>query len=106
MGKCIICDIRPAHDGNGRCGHCEAVIKAERRRRQPERAIKYLTYKGMTVGLYAKGGDPGVLEVRALNLDPACLPKGRTLDLNTYLPGFDRGQIKRFKAAIKRAHAF
>lgn len=103
--KCVICDVRPAQDGNGRCGHCEAVIKAERRRREPARPVKYITYKGMTVGLFPKRGDPGVLEVRAVDLAPARLPKGKTLDLNTYLPGFTREQIKRFKATIKRTHA-
>jgi hypothetical protein len=37
-----------------------------------------------------------------MSTDPQRLPKGITLDLNTYLEGFTREQVKRLKASVLR----
>ena len=95
--KCIICGIRPAPKG-GYCSTCTAKIDSERRAHAEQRAEKYLTYRGHVVGLYPSGG--GNLKARLLKRDPTHLPKSRTLNLDTYLEGFDRDQIKRFKACV------
>lgn len=95
--KCIICSVRPAPKGKY-CSTCTAKIESERRAHAEQKASRYLTYRGHVVGLYPSGG--GNLKARLLKRDPKHLPKSRTLDLNTYLEGFDRDQIKRFKAGV------
>ena len=103
MTKCVICERRPVHD-KGRCLQCSSTIKVAERRKQAQQPVKFLTYHGHVVGLYPNGGR--TLKGRLLRRGPEHLPKLKTLDLNTYLHGFTREQIKAFKAAVlKLAHA-
>jgi hypothetical protein len=105
MAKCIICNQRPAN-GNleGFCGPCFNKVQAERRARRKEKPFRYVTYRGDVVGMFPVGG--GVLRARLLGVSPDRLPKSITLDLNTYLEGFEREQIKRLKACVLQlAHA-
>ena len=98
---CIICDKRPAKE-RGYCANCEAKIaKEERRSRcQTDKPEKFLTYQGIVVGLYpAKDGKTFRGEL-LLKRDADKLPKYQTLNLDTYLDGFTREQIKRLKAGI------
>ena len=104
--KCIICNHRPARTDEGYCANCAAQVEAERRRRaaQNDKPVKFLTYRGNVVGLFSNGD--GTLKSRLMNSNPERLPKDKTLDLNKYCPGFDRSQIKRFKACVlKLAYA-
>jgi len=79
-------------------------MDAERKARAEAEPAKFLTYRGHVVGLYPTG--KGTLKARLLKRDADNLPKSRTLDLNTYLDGFDLEQIKRFKACVLNlAHA-
>jgi len=96
--KCTICNHRPARTGEGYCKTCASQIEADKRHRkmQNEKPVKYLTYRGSIVGLFKNGN--GKLKARLLKGNPELLPKARTLDLNKYCPGFDRSQIKAFKA--------
>lgn len=97
MTNCIICGKHraPVH---GFCHNCNAKIEAEKRQRAKARPEHYLTYRGFTVGLFRK--DSGTLRAELLRVSPERLPKTRTLDLNTYLPGYTRETIKSFKACV------
>jgi hypothetical protein len=97
--KCPICDIRPIN-GNGKyCGVCFAAIAAQKAKKvKPSR---FLTYQGHVVGL-VPNNDDGRLYPILLKRDPTKLPKGKTLNLNAYLTGYDRNQIKAFKRCVLR----
>ena len=94
---CVICDKRPAGD-SGRCPICSQKLEAENHRNGKRKVFRFLTYRGSVVALYPNGEGRFVPEL--VKRDPAKLPKNITLDLNTYLEGFDRAQIKRMKAAV------
>lgn len=98
MSKCIVCDKRPATQPHYYCANCAAKIEAESKQRKPAQPDKFLTYRGNVVGLYPNGG--GMRKAKLLRRSPTGLPKGKTLDLNGYLEGFTREQIKRFKACV------
>lgn len=95
--KCIICERRPAK-GGAYCANCSAKIDAEQRRRSANKPLRFLTYRGYVVGLYRNGS--GKLIPHLLRRSPKWLPKSRTLDLNTYLEGFTRDQVKKMKACV------
>ena len=106
MTKCLICEQRPARI-RGLCHNCQSHIDKDTRIRNGNGAKPkyYLTYRGHVVGLYPEKG--GTLKAR---LEPkktaARLPKKITINLDTYCDGYDREQIKRFKACVLRvAHA-
>lgn len=103
MTKCIICEQRPAK-GSGFCSVCGDKINSANNRKANSKAAgkpaHFLTYRGDVVGLFPNGN--GTLKPRLLNRNPEHLPKSKTLDLNTYLPGFTREVIKRFKACVLR----
>ena len=100
MAKCLICDKRPQREGSRYCGNCGAKVEADTRRRRPSEPEKFLTFRGNVVGLFPNGD--GMLRSRLLSRSPERLPKGKTIDLDHYCPGFDRGQIRKFKAAVLR----
>lgn len=97
--KCIICDKRPATQPHSYCANCAAKIKADtvKRRAAP---IKYLVHHGNVVAIYRNGDSK--LNAEPVNRDPERLPKGKTINLDSYCEGFDRGQIKRLKAYVER----
>lgn len=97
MSKCPICERRPRQNGPF-CPTCDGKIKAERKLRQTPQPVRYLTYRGHVVGLFPNGGD--TLRPRLLRRDAEKLPKGKTINLNVYCPGYTREQVKRFKATI------
>ena len=101
MTKCVICEKRPAN-GNGQCVQCSGKIaKMGKRKEQPRH---FLTYRGHVVGLYPNGDK--ALKPRLLGRSAEHLPKGKTIDLNHYCPGYSREVIKRFKACVLQlAHA-
>ena len=101
MTKCVICEKRPAN-GNGQCVECSGKIaKMGKRKEQPRH---FLTYRGHVVGLYPNGDK--ALKPRLLGRSAEHLPKGKTIDLNHYCPGYSREVIKRFKACVLQlAHA-
>lgn len=103
MTKCIICETRPAREG-GYCANCNSKLQSDEKRKAADRASQFLTYRGHVVGLFPNGN--GMLKARLLKRSPDRLPKSRTLDLNHYIEGFTRDQIKRFKSCVlKLAHA-
>jgi len=97
MAKCLICEKHSASD-NGFCHNCGDKLKSQRVQKQAKQAYRFLTYRGDVVGLYQNGG--GKFVAILLKRDPAGLPKGKTLDLNEYLPGFTREQVKKFKTTV------
>jgi len=97
MVKCIICERRPASE-NGCCANCTNKLNSQRKRKANDEPQKFLTYRGHVVGLYPNGN--GTLKARLLKRSSDYLPKSKTLDLNTYLPGFTRDKIKDFKCCV------
>lgn len=95
--KCAICDHRPAKE-KGICPTCQSQIQKDWGRRAADKPKHFFTYRGHVVGLFSVGG--GELRPRLLNRKAENLPKLKTLDLNTYLVGFDRVKIKAFKACV------
>jgi hypothetical protein len=94
---CAICNHRPKANGSRYCRNCQAKLDKEKRLRQPEKPVKFATYRGHVVGFYRQDG---VLVPRLLRRKPEGLPKGKTLDLNHYIEGFTREQVKNLKSAI------
>lgn len=97
MVKCTICEARPANGGSY-CQNCTSRLDAAKRRQRVKQPAQFLTYRGNVVGLYPNGD--GKLEAKLLRRNPDHLPKSRTLDLNTYLDGFSRDQVKRLKSCV------
>lgn len=98
MTKCVICERRPARTAVAYCAICASKLEAETRRKQADEPVKFLTYRGIVVGLYSNGN--GKLTPKLLRRSPDNLPKARTLDLNRYCDGFTRDKIKAFKACV------
>ena len=94
---CIICDNRPAVF-NGFCHNCSSKLESSKRKAKAVQPVKFATYQGYVVGFYPDGG--GKLVPRLLRRKPENLPKSRTLDLNHYIDGFTREQVKRIKTTI------
>ena len=94
---CAICNHRPKANGGRYCANCQAKLDKEKRRNQAEKPVKFATYRGHVVGFYRRDG---VLVPRLLGRKPEGLPKGKTLDLNHYIEGFTREQVKNLKSAI------
>ena len=94
--KCVVCGVRPM-TVRGRCKVCHDQITAASNRKKPEKPEKYLTYRGIVVGLFQSGA--GKLRGRLLRISDTRLPKYKTINLNEYCQGYDRTQIKSFKAA-------
>jgi len=104
MTKCIICEERPSRKGTGFCTQCQQRVDKLSKASQTVKPSKFVTYRGHVVGMYPAG--KGTLRPRLLSRTPNGLPKSRTLDLNTYLDGFNRDTIKRLKATVLQlAHA-
>jgi len=98
VSKCAICGVRPRHNGESYCAPCGGKVAAEYRRKENLRPVKFLIYRDNVVGLFRNGG--GLLVPRLLKRDPEKLPKGKTINLDRYCPGFDRQQIRKMKRAI------
>ncbi len=96
--KCSICDTLPARI-EGHCKNCHDKIVAMRRENRTEEPVKFLTYRGMVVGLFPSR-NKGMLTPRAVMRSADNLPKSKTIDLNVYCEGFDRDMIKRFKSTV------
>jgi len=94
---CVVCNRRPAQHG-AYCANCQAKIEAGIKRNKAEQPVQYATYRGHVIGFFRNGGDK--LVPRLLRRKAGNLPKTKTLDLNTYIEGFTRPQVKKLKSAI------
>jgi hypothetical protein len=94
---CAICNHRPEAPGGRYCANCQAKLDKEKRLRKADKPVKFATYRGYVVGFYRQNG---ALVPRLLQRKPEGLPKGITLDLNHYIEGFTREQVKNLKSAI------
>jgi len=109
VDKCIICETRPQKNGV-LCSLCASKINSETQA-QIDRKIEaryYIAYHGIVVGLFPNGQVDGqqTYLARRLNLDVEKLPKSRTLNVDNYLPGYTREQVKKFKATcLSLGHA-
>lgn len=100
--KCVICSIRPSPVGEY-CKVCSGIVGKLTRDSKLEQPVKFLTYRGIVVGLYPNGTDEhefGRFRGIVLKRNAGKLPKSRTIDLNVRLPGYTRHQIKVLKAKV------
>lgn len=95
---CSICQHRPPAKDSRYCTNCQAKLDAQKAQRRGAKPAKFATYRGHVVGFYRRGD--GMLVPSLLRRKPEGLPKGKTLDLNTYIEGFTREQVKHLKNAI------
>jgi len=94
--KCLICNKRPAVTERGFCHDCNNSIVAERRRkRERNKADKYVTYRGTTVALRMNGDDE--YKVAYTTLNPERIAKCRLINLDQYCKGYTRHQVKKLK---------
>ncbi len=93
---CIICEHRPAK-ASGICANCQQRIEAEKRKRQAEKPVRFATYRGHVIGFYHNGDN---LVPRLLRRSPENLPRTNTINLDTYVDGMTRDQVKKIKSAI------
>lgn len=107
--QCVICEVRPAMKGGAYCHTHQAQIEAERKARRGNRdwwrgAFKFAVWRGVGVA-FMPNGEKGVYQPKAL---PASalghLPKGKTINLDGYVNGLSREQVKRIKRAILQAN--
>jgi len=108
--KCIICESRPVAKGQkaGYCKQCSDQLEAAKRTRSGQVEVyKYLTYRGVVIALKPSNKEGGMQMYNAERVfkNPDTLPKGKTVNLNTYCEGYDRKQIKKFKALFARCAA-
>lgn len=101
--KCPICG-RKHKNGGDYCRGCQIALdkdKAEERKnKNPNgRAVKFLHYQGHVVGFFRKNGH---LAARYIGMSLSGIPKTKLINLDGYCPGFDRKQIRRFKAVVLR----
>ncbi|MFH1485824.1 MAG: hypothetical protein ABIH46_07115 [Chloroflexota bacterium] len=114
---CICCGRYLNGDTGWYCHNCLAKITAEKRRRMKPKPVKYLHYRGQWVGVFDEGVDTEgetILKPRYLGYFPMSkdkskvkskFPLAKTLNLDVYIPGFTRDQIKRLKATVARLSA-
>ena len=109
--RCCICGQRPPAKGEMYCRVCQREMDqagAERRQRCEawKKAWKFLHWRGVVVGLYqaAEVDEWGLPKVtpRRVFQPLGRLPKAKVINLDNYIPGFDRGQIKGMKATLKQ----
>ena len=94
--KCLICSVRPAVTERGFCHNCDTSLVAERRRkRERNKADKYITYRGVTVALRMNGD--GEYKAAYTTLNPERIAKCRLINLDQYCRGFTRDQVKKLK---------
>ena len=107
-GTCIICDTRPAPRGASRCRSCEKTIARTRVAEREERewwrkAVRFAIWRGFGVAFMKNGN--GTLHPRALPVGlVGKIPRAKTLDLDGYISGLDREQVKAIKRAILQAN--
>ena len=109
--RCFICGRRPPARGEMYCRVCQRELdQAEQARHKRcqawKKAWKFLHWKGVVVGLYQvdqvdEWGQPMVRPRRVFQT-LGQLPKAKVIDLDTYIPGFTRQQIKRMKATLRQ----
>ena len=93
------------------CRVCQREIdQAEQARRQRcqgwKKAWRFLHWRGVVVGLYQvdqvdEWSQPKVRPRRVFQT-LGQLPRGKTINLDNYIPGFTRTQIKGMKATLKQ----
>ena len=108
LAKCLICDVKPRYNGSRFCHDCESKLNASGGTNKAAKPDYYLTYHGITAGFFRN--PRGRFTPRLLRRDIfKVLPNGevklqvpadKVINLDTYCAGYDREQIKRFKAVI------
>ena len=94
--KCLICQQRPRLEESRYCGACNDLVQSNvTTKRRPER---YVVYKEYVVGMFKNGS--GKLHPEMVKVEIGSIPQKRLLDLNTYIEGFDREQVRSLKKMV------
>lgn len=100
--QCIICD-RPTSGGFYCREHSLSISKeraaAKRRTREWRTAQLYVRYKGWIVAFWRRGGK--LVGDLLLGVRWESVPKARKYDLDSYVVGLNRKQVKRLKARTR-----
>ena len=108
--RCFICGRRPPASGEMYCRVCQGEMdqtshEGQKRCQAWKKAWKFLHWKGVVVGLYPaeseQWGQPMVTPRRVFK-GLGQLPKAKVINLDTYIQGFTRQQIKGMKATLKQ----
>ena len=97
MKKCLICGRKST---GTYCQEHQRAIDTENRQRKAAakpKAVKYLAYHGHVVALRNSGS---MLVPSYYGMSIAKIPKGKLVDLDGYVEGFSRKEIKRFKSVV------
>ncbi len=98
--KCLVCGQRPAVQGGFECGICRDKIAALKRgRKDRDGAFKYVVYRGYIMGLFPTS-EEGSYKPRLILQGASRIPKAKVIDLDGYVNGFTREQVKALKAAL------
>jgi hypothetical protein len=107
MLKCLICDLQPRSEGSLYCHNCGGMLKAGRSRKSSGVPSTFLVYQDNVVALIPNGrkdaNGESLYTPALLKRNSVGLPKGKTINLDTYCPGYTRQQIRRLKAVVKQA---
>ncbi len=105
-GKCLICDERPAQIGCY-CKPCkQQSAKGIRMAREAKVLAKpqlYATWRGMAIG-FVFNPDTETFRAQRCNRNIDRLPKKILINLDAYVKGYTREQVKKIKAAIVTLH--
>jgi len=107
MPKCLICEDQRRSAGSLYCHNCGGKLKAGRTRKKGGEPSTFVVYQDNVVALIPNGrkdaNGESLYTPALLKRNSVGLPKGKTINLDTYCPGYTRQQIRRLKAAVKQA---
>ncbi|MCJ7576720.1 MAG: hypothetical protein MUO80_08655 [Dehalococcoidia bacterium] len=92
--KCLICGVRPSN-GQNYCKQCTSQIEADKRRKAKPKVFRYVTYQDVTFEF--RSGKNGTLTPQYITRNPDTLPQKLLINLNKYVPGLTREQVKKLK---------
>ena len=102
---CLICQKRfqNRHDSPYCWEHRKAVAMEEKavadRRKAKNKAFRFVHYKGNVVGMFPNDKE-GTYKPQYVGTSLSGIPQYKLIDLDKYVPGFDRKQIRKLKACV------
>lgn len=99
--KCLICEVRPRKEGTLYCHNCGEQIESMHHE-EKVKPWRWLVYHDVAVAVFKRhdGSQYGEMSKREPYTDEGKLrlPHAITLDLNTFLEGYTKSEVKRMKA--------
>lgn len=107
-GTCPICNTRPKGKGLLYCQVCVKLVELNRPKNGNDwwkSAVRYAVWRGYGVAFMQHGEGNFRPEPLPQSVLPRLPKDDRTINLDHFCPGYNRDQVRKFKTAIKRAHA-